>query len=243
MYIDFHSHYFNEIQLKNALKTSEMISISFYDRENFENFLALDFCKNKNVKIQIGCHPWYFSEDFFEYIKKSLKCETIREKICGIGEIGFDFAKGKYQKNPEIQEKYFIEQVELAIEHNLPIIIHNVKGFAYLTKNVKLLKKVKKCVFHSFSGTFREANFFIKNNVDCIFTFGKNILIDNKRAIECISNLSVKNLGIESDFTTENQILIKDVYEKMYNIRNIITLDNKKKFEDEMKTNFCSVFT
>ena len=34
-----------------------------------------------------------------------------------------------------------------------------------------------------------------------------------------------------------------DMYEKMYNIRNIITLDNKKEFEDEMKTNFCSVFT
>ena len=66
MYIDFHSHYFNEIQLKYALKTSEMISISFYDRENFENFLALDFLKNKNVKIQIGCHPWYLSEDFLE---------------------------------------------------------------------------------------------------------------------------------------------------------------------------------
>lgn len=244
MYIDFHCHFINEEILLTMLNKCEYLCLSFYNTESFEQFYKLKSFNDSKIKVVVGCHPWYLNEDFLSKVL-SFNCfyDNFKNRINGIGEIGFDFINGNFSNNLPLQENYFLRQLEFAINHNMPVVIHSVKGIKILEKYIDLLKKLKKCLFHGFSGTFSEANFFIKNNVNCIFSFGKNVITDNKRALETISKLPIEFLGLESDFTVKNQINIEDVYKKVYNIRKNLDNLSYEKFCECQKSNFLSIFT
>ena len=133
--------------------------------------------------------------------------------------------------------------MEFAINQNLPVVIHSVKGIKLLEKHIDLLKKAKNCLFHGFSGTFSEANYLIKNKVNCIFSFGKNVLTENKKTLENILKLPIDFLGLESDFTEKNQVDIENVYKKVYSIRRNLENLSFEEFCECQKSNFLSIFT
>jgi len=128
-YIDTHVHFqdprlFNNLEVlimnANKARVKKLIVVG-YDVASSE--LAINIAKSrKNIYSTIGIHPHnakdYKKEDI-EYFKELI----INENITAIGEIGLD----NYYKHSEmfIQEKLFTKQIELAIDNNLPIIIHS----------------------------------------------------------------------------------------------------------------------
>ena len=245
MFCDFHSHFINKID------PNQKINISFYDKKSVENFLNGDFLSSglsgdvlNHIKISLGVHPWYIHEDFYCYIEKKIDERSLNisleKSFCAIGEIGFDF-----QKNPDInlQQEIFEKQVNLAILNNFPIIIHNVKGFHQFVKNVNLLKKVKACVFHGFSGTYEEANYFLRNDVNAFFSFGGNILKNHKKSIETLEKLPIHRIGLETDNENFEKVKIQEVYKKAFEVKNLENQEKINLFVSQIQHNFDSIFT
>ena len=91
------------------------------------------------------------------------------------------------------------------------------------------LKKIPSVIFHSFPGTFREADSLKKHGINAFFSFGKPILNGKKSAIECVEKLPLQNLLFETDapyqtLKGEKETLpgdIKKVYQRACELRKI----------------------
>ena len=87
----------------------------------------------------------------------------------------------------------------MAIKNQLPIVVHCRKANEKLFEYKKQLKKVPSVLFHSFMGTPIEAKSLIKNDINCFFSFGKQIFNNNKKVIQCVKELPIENLLLETD--------------------------------------------
>ena len=73
-----------------------------------------------------GLHP-HHSQEVNEEGLRDLKEYVRREKPAAIGEIGLDYFKS--EADPETQKKAFIFMLRLAMEENLPVIVHSRNAF------------------------------------------------------------------------------------------------------------------
>lgn len=129
-YIDSHAHYlsgrFNKDRDKiiNYLLNSDLECIVECGTNTISNKKVINLCNQyENIYGVIG----YFPTDVFE-LKNSdnidlLKTQLKNPKIIGVGEIGLDYYHN--EENKEIQKKYFIKQLEIARELDLPVCIHS----------------------------------------------------------------------------------------------------------------------
>lgn len=101
----------------------------------------------------VGIHPFYSNDLPPDYI--DIICNYSKDKkVVAIGEIGLDYHYDDYKKN--LQMKIFEDQLKLANDLNLPVIVH--ERDAHLD-TLNLLKKYKpKGVVHCFSGSLELAN-------------------------------------------------------------------------------------
>lgn len=78
----------------------------------------------KDVYATIGTHPNDLKKEWRDDIGqyKKLLQEKERHKIVGIGEIGLDYHYPGFNK--QLQYDGFKAQIELALEYNLPLVIH-----------------------------------------------------------------------------------------------------------------------
>ena len=106
----------------------------------------------------VGVHPHEVS-DMSENDIEILRNYSKNDKIVAIGEIGLDF---HYDFSPrDLQKKWFIRQLELAKELDMPVIIHSREAagecFDIIAKS-----GVNKGVIHSYSGSWQMALDYIK---------------------------------------------------------------------------------
>lgn len=107
----------------------------------------------------IGVHPHHADKVSESWISDLKEIAVNNQKIIGIGECGLDYYK--YQSNgmvdPKIQEKVFIEQIELSSELKLPLQIHT-RGTNAREKAIDILSSHKRFlqnipgVFHCIAG-------------------------------------------------------------------------------------------
>ena len=105
----------------------------------------------------VGVHPHDAEKVSSNYLEE-LASLSSEPKVVAIGEIGLDY---HYDFSPrDVQKKVFAEQLELAKNLDLPVIIHNREAHA---DTLELLKKYRpKGVVHCFSGSLEMANEIIK---------------------------------------------------------------------------------
>src|SRR6185369_10401695 len=86
--------------------------------------LAVEFVKaRENLWASIGLHP-HEAEDYANFSDKLKKFAELADKpkVVAVGECGLDYY---YNHSPkEDQEKVLRFQIELALEHNLPMVFH-----------------------------------------------------------------------------------------------------------------------
>lgn len=105
----------------------------------------------------IGLHPDECNQpteiDFLRELAKE-------SKVVAIGEIGLDY---HYEEtNKENQAKYFIEQIKLANELELPVVIHSRDADMDMLKILKENKIQTKFVMHCFSSSAEVAKEILK---------------------------------------------------------------------------------
>lgn len=120
-----------------------------------------------------------------------------REKIVAIGEIGLDY----YWPEPdrEVQKKWFKEQLRLAEETGLPVIIHSRDAAADTLDVLKEWDAHKtKGVIHCFSYTWEIAREYL--NMDYYFGIGGVLTFKNaKKLKEAVMNIPMEKILLETD--------------------------------------------
>ena len=155
---------------------------------------AVRFAENRqNIWVAVGVHP-HDAKFGCDDIKKLLKEDT-SGKIVAIGEIGLDYF---YDNSPrDIQQKVFEEQLQLAVDYDLPVSFHVRNAFDDFWPIFNNFPGVKG-VLHSFTDNKINAYKGIENGllvgINGISTFTKD-----PQQIELYRNLPLEKIILETD--------------------------------------------
>ncbi len=186
--------------------------------------------KYKEIYCTQGIHP-HDASQFSDSIGEIIKTNAMnKEKVLAIGEIGLDY---HYDKSPrDIQKKAFIDQLAIATDLDLPIVIHTrdaEEDTLEIIKNHAGNLKAKG-VFHSFTSKIELAHFALEQD----FYIGFNGIItfknaENVRKVVEITPLNRILLETDSPFLTptphrgkENSPkYLKHIAQKIAEIKNV----------------------
>lgn len=108
----------------------------------------------KPVYAAVGIHP-HEVKDIDAATYDALRVLAQQEKVVAIGEIGLDFF---YDLSPrEVQLRCFQEQLNLAEELDLPVIIHDREAHPEILEILRSRKGSLRGVLHCFSGNWAMA--------------------------------------------------------------------------------------
>ncbi|MEG0821083.1 MAG: TatD family hydrolase [Burkholderiaceae bacterium] len=109
----------------------------------------------------LGIHPLWVNqsiEDDIERLRAALAAGLADERLVAVGEIGVDlFVEGI---PPARQEWFFREQLKLARDFGLPVIVHVRRSADVLLKHLRRIE-VPGGVIHAFNGSREQAEAFI----------------------------------------------------------------------------------
>ncbi len=145
------------------------------------------------IYFAAGIHPHEASEVQTDYIEK-LKAITAHKKCVAIGEIGLDY---HYDFSPrDVQKKVFEEQLQLAAELKLPVIIHDREAHE---DTWNLLKKyTPKGIVHCFSGSVEMARDIVSLGMH--IGLGGAVTFKNaKKPVEVAKYVPIERLVLETD--------------------------------------------
>ncbi len=153
--------------------------------------------KYDRVFATVGIHPHdakLASTEIYDWFSKI----STHKKVVAIGEIGLDFY---YDHSPrEIQQRVFLEQLELAHSLKLPIAIHLRDAYQLMLQLLKDNKKYLEYgyVLHCYSGSKEMLIEFAK--LDAFFSFGGAITFKNARKKpDIIRATPINRLLLETD--------------------------------------------
>ena len=197
---DSHAHYDSEDfnadrkELLNALPERGICGVVNCASDLATSLTCLELADEYDyIYAACGVHPHEASKCKEGYISV-LKKLCMSEKCVAVGEIGLDY---HYDFSPrDVQLKFFEEQIVLANELNLPIIVHDREAHE---DTMNLLKKYKpKGVVHCFSGSVEMAKEVIK--LGMYIGLGGAVTFKNARKpIEVAAFVPDDRLVIETD--------------------------------------------
>ena len=168
-----------------------------------------------------------FIPEQYEHLLKS------SSRVVAIGEIGLDYWRlPKEQKEiglyKERQKQVLQEQLDFAVDHHFPVIIHTRSAFPDIIKIFeKREKKLLRGVIHCFTGTWAEAKFFL----DFGFYLGFDGVIFKTDVDETIVKMPISRMLVETDcpYLTPPQkkgerntpLNLKFIIDKLARLRNI----------------------
>ncbi len=144
----------------------------------------------------LGVHPTDSGELTEEDIEW-LRTQCALEKCVAVGEIGLDY----YWDEPEreIQKKWFIRQLQLAREVNLPVVIHS-RDAAQDTVDIMKAEKAQEIggVVHCYSYSRELAKTFL--DMGFYFGIGGVVTFNNGRKLkEVVEYLPMERMVLETD--------------------------------------------
>ena len=156
---------------------------------------CLDYIKKYNdVYLTIGFHPSEtetYSKEEINFLRETIKNN---KKIVGIGEIGLDYHYGK--DDQLIQIEMFIDQMSLARELKLPVVIHSRDATEDTIKVLKEFPDIKG-VIHCFSGSVETANIYVKMGYK--IGIGGVVTFSNSKLFEVVESIGIENIVLETD--------------------------------------------
>lgn len=148
------------------------------------------------LRYALGIHPYFLkSYQSTHLIKLGDLLEKYHGKVVGLGEIGLDAA---VDVDWSLQKLVFIQQLHIASEWNLPVILHHRETHNELIRALKSEKFTHGGIVHAFSGSLQQALTYI----DLGFKIGVGGGITYPRANktrEAIKKLPLSSLVLETD--------------------------------------------
>lgn len=160
---------------------------------------AIDIAKRfTSVYATVGVHPHdvkNINNDTYDKLV-TLAAENTNV-VVGYGEIGLDYVK--LYSPREVQKKRFIEQLHLAIDLNLPVIIHDREAHEDLISILKTTpQNPKGGVIHCFSGNLSMAQLCIEMgyyiSIPGVVTFKNAVELQ-----EVARKINIEHMLLETD--------------------------------------------
>lgn len=207
MYIDIHCHLtggeFDEIGgADGALARAReqgvgRIVCSGFDLDS--SYIAAELAeKHGDVYFCAGFHPSELDK-YKDGDLEKIRALCQREKCVAVGEIGLDY---HFDDNPpkETQRKLFVEQLRLADELGLPVVLHSrdaaQETLEILQANRKLLKRGG--LMHCYSYSAEMTRDFL--GLGLYFSFGGPCTFKNaNKVVESVQRIPVTRLLSETD--------------------------------------------
>jgi TatD DNase family protein len=140
----------------------------------------------------LGIHPHDakdYNDDVENFLIKSLKYK----KIVALGEIGLDYFKMYSPK--ETQIKVFERQLDIALNFDIPVVIHCRDAYDDVYDILKN-SGIKKGVMHCFSGTVEHAEKFLELGLYISFTGTVTFRKSDRKPLKAVP---LERLLIETD--------------------------------------------
>ncbi|MCI0502711.1 MAG: TatD family hydrolase [Fusobacteria bacterium] len=152
--------------------------------------------KYEELYAVVGIHP-HEAADYNSEVEAQLKSLLQQDKVVGLGEIGLDYY---YDNSPrEVQQEVFKKQLKLALEYDLPVVIHSREAFLDTFNILKEQGKGLRGVFHCFSGSLESAKRIIRELGFYISLGGPVTFQKAREPLEVGAWVSLDHLLIETD--------------------------------------------
>ncbi len=146
------------------------------------------------IYAAVGVHPESVDETPSDYREKLTELVKSSEKVRAIGEIGLDYHYENYDRDKQIL--FFRQQLELARELSLPVIVHSRNASE---DTLDILKEYRPAgVVHCFSGSAEVAKEVIKLGMYIGFT-GVLTFKNAKKALRALEVVPLDRLLLETD--------------------------------------------
>jgi TatD DNase family protein len=199
-FIDTHNHIYlpefdddRDAMMQRAKEAAVEISIlPAIDSSTHQKMLSTESAY-ENCYAMIGLHPCSVNQDY----KKELNIVDMyltQRKFIAIGEIGLDF----YWDKTFTEQQYhaFHKQIEIAIQHDLPIVIHSRNAIDECIDVVKEHPGITG-VFHCFSGNEEQAIKIIDLNF--MLGIGGVVTFKNAGFDKVMEKIGLTNVILETD--------------------------------------------
>ncbi|ODN30277.1 TatD family hydrolase [Fervidobacterium thailandense] len=150
-----------------------------------------------NTYVAIGVHPHDSKDVSPSYIEKLAQLCRSNPKVVAIGEIGLDFFRNI--SPPDVQKKVFEDQLLLANELGLPVILHVRDAYKEVYDIIKSVGPIGRGgIVHAFSGDTHWAKLFVKEGfligVGGPITYPKNEMLR-----QVVKIIGMENVVTETD--------------------------------------------
>ncbi len=174
--------------------------------------------RHENIWATVGYHPIHV-EDYkelpVESVMTQLEAQLGRQKVVAIGEIGLDYFR---RDDREDQKKIFRMMLELAIKHNLPVIIHCREAFSDMFEILEDFGGKVRGVLHCFTGGVEEA----RRALDLGLMIGLTGLItykNNDHILEAIEEMPIDRILTETDCPYLSPVPLRGQINEPANVR------------------------
>jgi len=172
----------------------KLLTISV-DKNNYSKSLEISR-KFENVYCTQGIHPHHAIE-WDQDLAQALAHNLLEKKyVRAIGEIGLDYY---YKHSPvDIQQEVFEQQLQLAQNYKLPVIVHTRDAEDDTIAILKNFQFESGCLIHCYTSNLKLARYALDRN----FLLGFNGIITFKNALnvrEALEITPIANIVFETD--------------------------------------------
>ncbi len=202
--IDTHTHLYSEqfdTDRPEIISRALTAGVSkFYlpaiDSCTHEKMLALEKSNPQRIFSMMGLHPCSVKEDTWTDELNLIKEYLDKRSFAAVGEIGIDLYWDK--STLDIQVKAFEQQIDWAVEKDLPIVIHTRESFDEVFEVLDRKKNPKlRGVFHCFSSDLEQA----QRAVDLGFLLGIGgvVTFKNGKIDQFLQHIPLEHIVLETD--------------------------------------------
>jgi len=202
-FIDSHTHlYLHDFKedidqvIARAIEAGvEKFYLPAIDSSETDNLLQMEQRFPGKCFAMMGLHPCSVKENYKEELDL-VKSWLEKRKFVAIGEIGLDF----YWDKTFTAQQYeaFEQQIEWALQYNLPIVIHTRNAMQETIDVVKkYVSKGVKGIFHCFSGSYQNAVEII--DAGFYLGIGGVVTYKNSGLAQVIEQVDIHSIVLETD--------------------------------------------
>lgn len=202
--IDTHTHLYSEqfdddrdAMIQRAIDAGvTKFYLPAIDSSTHEKMLALEADYPGKIFAMMGLHPVDVKPESWKSQLETVKNYLEKRPFCAIGEIGIDLHWDK--TTLDIQVKAFEQQIDWAIEKDLPIVIHSRESFDEVFEVLERKKHPQlRGIFHCFSGDRAQAMRAVE--LGFLLGIGGVVTFKNGKIDQFLSEIPLENIVLETD--------------------------------------------
>ncbi|WP_434673504.1 TatD family hydrolase [Pseudomonas sp. R1-15] len=144
-----------------ALGVRQMVLLGV-SRDNWQRVWDL-VQSDPDLHAALGLHPVYLDQhrgEDLEHLRDWLARLAGHRQLCAVGEIGLDYYIETLDRDR--QQALFEAQLGLAVEFELPALIHVRRSHAAVIATLKRIRPARTGIIHAFAGSFEEAREYLR---------------------------------------------------------------------------------